>query len=307
LPDCAELKSALDWHIDTIKRQHTRHRPAFTLIELLVVIAIIAILAALLLPVLAKSKEQAQGAKCMNNSKQLLLAWILYASENGDVLPNNLGAADHCGGWVNGVLSEKPSNTDNTNYIFMMGGPSAADGIPTNTTTTIGAYAKSPGIYQCPADPIVAPGYGVARCRSYSMDFTLGDKSTDGAQESTYGDYWPNFFKMTALKIASKTWVFNDEHPDSLNDGIQYTPTSDGEDTEWGDLPASYHNGACGFAFADGHSEIHKWMNPHTDQPVVGNDSWLPLVVVGPLVDINWVESRCSPRATGALNQVPAQ
>jgi prepilin-type processing-associated H-X9-DG protein len=71
--------------------------------------------------------------------------------------------------------------------------------------------------------------------------------------------------KTSDFKIASKTWVFSDEHPDSINDGIQYTPTSDGEDDEWGDLPASYHVGACGYAFADGHSEIHKWMNPKTD------------------------------------------
>lgn len=281
------------------------NRSAFTLIELLVVIAIIAILASLLLPALARSKEQAQGAKCMSNSKQLLLAWILYASDNGDVLANNLGSGDESGGWVNGVLSETVRNPDNTNYIFMMGGPRAPGGA--STTTTIGAYAKNSGIYQCPADPIVAPTYGGPRCRSYSMNFTIGDKSTDGGQEATYGDYWPSFFKMTAFRIASKTWVFDDEHPDSINDGIQYTPTSDGEDTQWGDLPASYHNGACGFAFADGHSEIHKWLNPNTIHSIVGNDSWLPLTVVGSPVDINWVESRSSPRATGAANQVPAQ
>ena len=231
----------------------------------------------------------------------------MYASENREILANNPGSADDSGGWVNGVLSETAAhNPDNTNYIYMMGGPKVT-GLAATTTTIIGAYAKSPGIYQCPADPIISPTYGVARCRSYSMDFTIGDKSTNGAQESTYGDYWPNFFKMTAFKIASKTWVFNDEHPDSINDGIQYTPTSDGEDTQWGDLPASYHNGACGFAFADGHSEIHKWMNPNTDHPIAGNDSWLPLAIVGPSVDIDWVESRCSPRANGAVNQVPAQ
>jgi prepilin-type N-terminal cleavage/methylation domain-containing protein/prepilin-type processing-associated H-X9-DG protein len=280
-------------------------RGAFTLIELLVVIAIIAILAALLLPALARSKEQALGAKCISNSKQLLLAWIMYSSESREFLANNLGAADKFGGWENGVLSETPGNPDNTNYTFMMGGPSPSDGDTTTSLTTIGPYAKSPGIYQCPADPIIAPGYGLPRCRSYSMDFTIGDKSTDGAQQSTYGDDWPNFFKMPAFSLASKTWVFSDEHPDSINDGIQYTPTSDGENEQWSDLPASYHNGACGYAFADGHSEIHKWMNPNTAHPIVGNDGWLPLNVIGPAVDINWVESRCSPRLDGAPNQAP--
>ena len=278
---------------------------AFTLIELLVVIAIIAILAALLLPALARSKQQAQGAKCISNSKELLVAWVMYATDSRDVLANNLGSADRCDGWVNGVLTETAGNPDNTNYTFMMGGPSPSDGIPTNTITAIGTYAKGPGVYQCPADPVIAAGYGVARCRSYSMDFTIGDKSTDGAQQATYGDYWPNFFKMSEFRMAPRTWVFNEEHPDSINDGIEYTATSDGENNEWSDLPASYHNGACGFAFADGHSEIHKWLNPNTDHPIVGNDNWLPLAVTGSAVDINWVESRCSPRLEGAANQAP--
>jgi prepilin-type processing-associated H-X9-DG protein len=137
------------------------------------------------------------------------------------------------------------------------------------------------------------------------MDFTIGSKSTDAETPSAYANYWPDFFKTTDFKIASKTWVFSDEHPDSINDGIQYTPTSDGEDSEWGDLPASYHVGACGFAFADGHSEIHKWMNIYTDHVIVGNDSWLPLTVVGSKVDINWAESHESPANTGNANQVP--
>jgi len=296
-----KIASRSDCHREFCKRG------AFTLIELLVVIAIIAILAALLLPALARSKQQAQGAKCISNSKELLVAWIMYATDSRDVLANNLGSADPCGGWVNGVLSEVTGNTDNTNYSFMMGGPSPADGVPTNTITTIGSYAKGPGVYQCPADPIIAPGYGVPRSRSYSMDFTIGSKSTAANTPSGYDNYWPDFYKMSEFMIAPKTWVFNEEHPDSINDGIQYTPTSDGENTEWGDLPASYHNGACGFAFADGHSEIHKWLNPNTIHPIVGNDRWLPLLVVGSPVDINWVESRCSPRMTGAINQAPGQ
>jgi prepilin-type N-terminal cleavage/methylation domain-containing protein len=82
---------------------------AFTLIELLVVIAIIAILAAMLLPALAKSKEQAQGAKCMNNHKQLLVGWMLYSSDSRDVLPANTEDSG-MGGWVSGWLTEQPNN-----------------------------------------------------------------------------------------------------------------------------------------------------------------------------------------------------
>jgi prepilin-type processing-associated H-X9-DG protein len=79
----------------------------------------------------------------------------------------------------------------------------------------------------------------------------------------------------------------------------------DGEDDEWGDLPASYHVGACGYAFADGHSEIHKWLNPKTIHAIVGNGDWLPLVVTGSKVDIDWAESHESPAAHGNANQVP--
>jgi prepilin-type N-terminal cleavage/methylation domain-containing protein/prepilin-type processing-associated H-X9-DG protein len=293
----------------TKQSSRPRRKGGFTLIELLVVIAIIAILAALLLPVLAKAKQQSQGTKCINNGHELILAWTMYTSDNKEVLPINIpGDQADYGGWVNGVLSETVGNTDNTNYFFMMGGARQGGGLPPvpASSATIGAYTKNPAIYQCPADPIMAPGYNMPRCRSYSMDFTCGSKSTSNPESGTYNDYWPNFFKTSDFKVMSKTWVFSDEHPDSINDGIQFTATSDGENTEWSDLPASYHVGACGFAFADGHSEIHKWMNPaNTDHPIEGNANWLPLRVAGSQVDINWVESHCSPAASGAANQVP--
>jgi prepilin-type N-terminal cleavage/methylation domain-containing protein/prepilin-type processing-associated H-X9-DG protein len=293
-------------------------RSGFTLIELLVVIAIIAILAAMLLPALAKAKQQTQGAKCESNGHQLILAWTMYASENREVLPNNLGGADAINGWSQGWLTETPNTPDNTNYLYMMGQVgNTAEGQTGPTAATIGAYTKNRYIYQCPADPIIAKGYNVPRVRSYSMDFTCGSKSTAANTGSSYGYgtpenpgtmYWPDFFKTTDFKVASKTWVFCDEHPDSINDGIQYTSTGSGEDNQWSDIPASYHNGAAGFAFADGHSEIHKWMNlANTDHPVVGNGDWLPWDVVGSRVDIDWVESHASPQATGNPNQVPAQ
>ncbi len=280
-------------------------RRGFTLIELLVGIAIIAILAALLLPTLARSKQQAQGVKCLSNSHQLCVGWLMYASDNREILANNIPAAGSppgFGGWCNGVLSEAAGNPDNTNYMYMMG--AAGDG-NLMTTLTIGPYCKSPGVYQCPADPIMAKPYSVPRCRSYSMNFCLGSKSAAQATDSTYNDVWPNFFKSTDLKRSSLTWVFNDEHPDSINDGVEFTATGDGEDNQWSDIPASYHNNACGFAFADGHSEIHKWMQASTSHPVTGQANWLPWAAQPPYTDILYVESRLSPAETGQPWQVP--
>ncbi len=233
----------------------------------------------------------------------------MYASDNGETLPNNIpGAAPD--GWSQGEMTETANNKDNTNYVLLMGGASisASVGFVPAKTTTIGAYTRNYMVYQCPADPIIAKPYQLPRVRSYSMNFALGSKSSAPNDSNySYNDYWPNMFKSTALRNASRTWVFNDEHPDSINDGIQYTPTNDGEDFEWGDIPASYHNGAAGFAFADGHSEIHKWLNPNTVHPVAGNGNWLPWEVVGSKVDIDWVESRCSPQANGKANQTPGQ
>jgi prepilin-type processing-associated H-X9-DG protein len=64
-------------------------------------------------------------------------------------------------------------------------------------------------------------------------------------------------------------WVFVDEHPDALDDGIMYLdPNGSGANAVWNDLVGSIHNGACGFGFADGHAEIHQWHDPTTIIPV---------------------------------------
>ena len=279
-----------------MKRTPTAHRlTAFTLIELLVVIAIIAILAAMLLPALARAKQQAQGIKCMSNTHQLIIAWTMYANDYKQVLAYDIPATapdvDY-GGWVNGNMTEGNLWPDNTNYVFMLQGQ-------------IGTYAKNYQIYRCPADPSIAKGYNVPRVRSYSMDFTVGNKSSNSVV-TTYNDYWPNFFKLTDFVSPAFTWVFSDEHPESINDGFQCAPNMDGDTMNWSDVPASYHNNACGFAYADGHSEIYKWHDPSTSWPV---SVPLPYPLSGTppnYHDIRWVEGRASPRLNSKeLGQVP--
>jgi len=252
----------------------------------LVVIAIIAILAAMLLPALAKSKQQAQGIQCMSNTKQLALAWTMYSGDFNDKLVFNV-AGNAPGGWVNGVMSWNGGAgplSDNTNTALMMSG-------------LLGVYSRNPGIYHCPADNSQANGQKVNRVRSVSMSFTMGSRITKGP-EGTYTT-WPTMFKTGDIRIPAKSFVFDDEHPDSINDGWLCPPTSEGEYTEWGDIPASFHNGAAGFSFADGHSEIHKWLDKTTVHPVVRNDNWLPWPERSPFKDILWAMARLSPSPNG--------
>jgi prepilin-type N-terminal cleavage/methylation domain-containing protein/prepilin-type processing-associated H-X9-DG protein len=235
------------------QKKHT----GFTLIELLVVIAIIAILAAMLLPALNKAKQKAQGISCLNNTKQLTLAWLMYASDNGEVLVLNnegfdtgLNSAGLQDNWVAGIMSWS-NTTDNTNKLLL-------------TQTLLGAYVGgNPNIFHCPADISVAAG-NEPRVRSYSMNAFVG---TPGSMSASYKTY----HKTTDFRSAAGIFVLLDEHPDSINDGwyVYCSTAGPGELTEWSDLPASYHNGACGFSFADGHSEIHRWLDGSTVRPSI--------------------------------------
>jgi prepilin-type N-terminal cleavage/methylation domain-containing protein len=252
----------------------------FTLIELLVVIAIIAILAALLLPALSRAKVQAQGVQCMNNGNQMGKAWIMYAGDNADRCVNNFGVAQ--------TDLEVQNKTYNTWCVDVMDWLAAPNSQDTNTsllqTGLLGSYmGKSVGSYKCPADiflssPQRAAGFS-ARVRSYSMNAFLGLFSecatcADGGSgsgtdytfngKSQFNNTWPQYVKLGRISQPSTIFVFLDEHPDSINDGYfdDGTQGTAANPTSWtdSDTPASYHNGACGFSFSDGHSEIHKWL-----------------------------------------------
>jgi prepilin-type N-terminal cleavage/methylation domain-containing protein/prepilin-type processing-associated H-X9-DG protein len=239
---------------------------AFTLIELLVVIAIIAILAGMLLPALARAKTKARGIQCISNQKQLALGWMMYADDHQDNLVwNDLTATGS--GWVRGILDYDGNNSDNTNTLFLTD-PQYAKLAPYT--------ARTPAIYKCPADKSTVKTRGgvFPRVRSISMSQAMNSRD-DWLSYLTQKPYWV-FRKLSEIGVMGhvKAYLFIDEHPDSINYGDFAVAMNDGLPPTriyMIDVPASYHNGAGGISFADGHAEIHRWLDPRTKPPITGN------------------------------------
>ena len=262
-------------------------RSAFTLIELLVVIAIIAILAAMLLPALARAKSKALGVSCMSQTKQLMLAAIMYAGDNQDKFPglrhSSAIVADDpirpwCQGWLDWSLS-----VINTNTAVLLD-PKYASLAP--------YFANSKNLFKCPSDNFAAAvqrtqGW-TSRARSMSGNTYIG---SDATQLST-GPVDPVYVLTTKFSELrnpgpSLSWVFLDEHADSINDPAFFAPKG----SQWIDFPASYHNGAGCITFADGHSEIHMWRSSLKNQKVTYNTS-SALGVSATDVDYWWLRER---------------
>jgi len=263
---------------------------AFTLIELLVVIAIIAILAGLLLPVLSKAKTKAQGIQCLSNGKQMMLAMRLYTDDNSDWFPPNPDS-NEAFGWVRGIMNAGEGRSDNTNIQNLID-PTRAKLAPYT--------AHNYQIYHCPGNNRLYPT-GVRNetaqlVRDFAMSQAVGTIPgaaravdgpwLDGTHEHKANKPWLTYGKMSQIvrPNPSHLWVILDEDAYSINDAAFAVSMVQ---STFKDGPGTYHNFACGIAFADGHSEIHRWKDPRT--------KWQGAIVFNPPnPDVAWLQERTS-------------
>jgi prepilin-type N-terminal cleavage/methylation domain-containing protein len=289
-----------------IRRGSTALR-GFTLIELLVVIAIIAILASMLLPALTKAKAKAQGIQCMSNHRQLCMAWRLYAEDNREYL---VYASDdgtrqanlhnyRAWTWTHMDFSTDPYNWDPTVDLMLR---------------PLWVYAKNKDVYKCPADHSQvkdASGVYHPRVRTMSMNLYVGGfapdkKAAPDAPGNVSNISWAQPFsvysRMTDINGSKpspgpvKLWIFLDQREDRINWGNYMTdmrgfnPINPGMYGFNQDMPGYYHGLACGFSFADGHSEIHKWRDSRTCSPIEYGVADVSYVASPRNNDIAWLQ-----------------
>jgi prepilin-type N-terminal cleavage/methylation domain-containing protein len=267
-------------------------KSAFTLIELLVVIAIIAILAALMLPALARAKQKAEAIQCMSNGKQMMVAMHLYTGDHNEWFPPNPDWNASLG-WVRGIMSAGEGRPDNTNINNL---------IDSRFAKLAPYTARNYQIYHCPGDkgvyPIGLRNLRAPLVRNFAMSQAVGTQPEairavdgpwlDGTYEHKANRPWFTYGKISQIvrPAPSHLWVLIDEDAYSINDAA-FAITM--VESKFLDGPGTYHHFGAGIAFADGHSEVHKWRDSRTKWAGARNFS-------PPNPDVTWMQERTSAR-----------
>ena len=248
----------------------------------------------MLLPALAKAKGKALGISCMSNNKQVGLGWLMYATDNDGYLAGSLGGRGKI--WVPGNL-DFSSRKDNVDPSLLLDPKRGA---------LLGKYLQNAEVFKCPADKstVRVGRETLPRIRSISMSQSFGLNPRQGGGAGQWLPYssYRTYAKETDMGIpgASNLFVFLDEHPNSINDAaFAVKCDARGGSARMIDWPASFHNGAGGFAFGDGHAEIKKWLDPRTIVPHK-NSNGMPSPPGGlnqpapNSKDVEWMQDRAS-------------
>jgi prepilin-type N-terminal cleavage/methylation domain-containing protein/prepilin-type processing-associated H-X9-DG protein len=232
-------------------RQVTGHPPAFTLIELLVVMAVIGILAAILLSALAAAKERAQRLTCLNNLRQLGVAWEVYAGDSSDRIPVN--------DWeLSGAISRSPSNS------WVVGNTVLDEDPVTITSGTLFSYVKNTDVYRCPSDRGLVQGTSTPKLRSFSLSCYMGGPTAD----TDNWDVHP-LSRTSQIRNVAGVLTFIDENDTTIDDGHFLYPNIN----NWYNIPSWRHQHGTVLAFADGHSEYWKWKGPEPTTTAFGGST----------------------------------
>jgi prepilin-type processing-associated H-X9-DG protein len=268
-----------------------RAASAFTLTELVVVVTVLALLALCLLPALARTQPETRAFQCLNNHRQLARAWRMYADDNSERLAGclqgvSVGQNDPRAPWAQGWLDWSIANA-NTNSILVTDLQYAS--LPRY-------FGNDAQVLQCPADQFLSAAQRARgwkrRVRSVSANIYVGGVNAETGPTDASFVVVKKCTELTNPKPA-ETWLFIDEHPDSMNDPVFYAPRS----TQWIDLPANLHDGGAGVAFADGSAEVHRWEGSLLNNPVRFVFTAPPTLSNDP--DIAWLRYR-TPRKPGA-------
>ena len=288
------------WRVTTGKARRPEagcfRKAGFTLVELLVVIAIIGILAALLLPALVGAKMQAARAQCLNNEKQMLVAWTIYSGDNNDRLVLNGGdtattsTQPHL--WIYGGNHGDPDSL--TNHLYLTG-----------PTYSLFAYTKdqpAERIYKCPGDNSNWPVWGsssaspsayVPELRSYSLNSYLGTYSAGTIPPISINAAYKTYVKSSQISADAPVnrFVFTDVNPASI-----CTPGFGVDMTQeiWIHYPSDQHRQRGVLVFADGHAEVHRWLDSRT-MVHLSSGAFIPHnTPAGNNQDLAWIAARTS-------------